>query len=149
MSAPTEAPDRRGAFFWVGLVLGTGVMIYGLKGMIGAEAATQPTNLAKFFIGAGIVHDAVFAPIVVLFGWLTLKVVPPVGRTPVRLALAASIILIVFTWPMVRGWGVRSANDSLLPFNYGRNLVIGLVVIWLVAMAEVARRVYVQRRHQP
>ncbi len=50
---------------------------------------------------------------------------------------------------MVRGWGVREANDSLLPFNYGRNLVIGLAVIWLVALGEVARRMYVQRRHHP
>jgi len=101
------------ASFWIGLAVGTLVMAYGLKGLLGAASATQPSNLGAFFIGAGIVHDAVFAPLVLLVGWLTLRVVPPVARNPVRIALALSVLLVAFTWPLVRRWGARDSNPRL------------------------------------
>lgn len=143
--APHDVP-RRGASFWIGLVLGGGLMAYGIVGLIGAERATQPRNLAAFFLGAGIVHDAVLAPVVVVTGWLIARLLPPWVRAPVWFALAASGILLVFTWPLVRGWGRRSANPSLLPLDYGRNVAIGIAVIWTVALADVVRRVVVHRR---
>jgi hypothetical protein len=139
-------PGRRGASFWIGLLLGGAVMAYGVTGLLDAERATQPRNLAAFFLGAGIVHDAVLAPVVVVIGWLIARVLPPWVRAPVWFALAASGILLVFTWPLVRGWGRRAANPSLLPLDYGRNVAVGLAVIWALALADVVRRVVVHRR---
>jgi hypothetical protein len=126
--------------FWVGLAVGTAVMAYGIVGLLGASAVTRPRNFATWFLGAGIVHDAVFAPLVVLVGWLTLRVVPGIARNPVRVALGFSVLLVAVTWPLVRRWGARSANPSLLPLDYGRNVVVGLVLIWLVTAAVVVIR---------
>ena len=141
-----EVETRRGPSFWIGLVVGAAVMAYGLVGLLGASAATQPRNLGAFFLGAGIVHDAIVAPVVVLVGWLIARVLPPFVRPPVWFALASSGLLVAFTWPLVRGWGRRSANPTLLPLDYGRNVVIGLVVIWVVALADIARRLVIRRR---
>jgi hypothetical protein len=126
--------------FWIGLAIGTVLMVYGAVGLLGASAVTRPRNFATWFLGAGIVHDAVFAPLVVLVGWLTLRLVPRIARNPVRVALGFSVLLVATTWPLVRRWGARSANPSLLPLDYGRNVVLGLVLIWLVTAAIVVIR---------
>lgn len=141
-----EVQTPRGPSFWLGLALGVAVMAYGLVGLLGASAATQPRNLGAFFFGAAIVHDAFVAPVVVLTGWLIARVLPPFVRPPVWFALASSGLLLAFTWPLVRGWGRRSANPSLLPFDYGRNVAIGLAAIWVIALGDVARRILVRRR---
>lgn len=141
-----EVETRRGPSFWIGLVVGGAVMAYGLVGLLGASAATQPRNLGAFFLGAAIVHDAVVAPVVVLVGWLIARLLPPFVRPPVWFALALSGLLVAFTWPLVRAWGRRAANPTLLPLDYGRNVVIALVVIWVVALADIIRRVVVHRR---
>jgi hypothetical protein len=146
MTIHDTSADRRGISFWLGLLAGSGLMAYGIVGMLGASAATQPQNLTGFLLGAAIVHDAVIAPTVIVLGWLVTRVVPPIARVPVWFGLAASGLLIAFTWPLVRGWGRRSANPSLLPFDYGRNVVIGVAVIWVVALAEIVRRLVVHRK---
>lgn len=147
-AAPATAPNRHGTSFWIGLVIGVVVMAYGVKGLLGAADATQPSNLAAFFVGAGIVHDAVFAPIVVLVGWLTRRLVPPVARNPVRIALALSMLLVVFTWPLVRRWGARDSNPSLLPLDYGHNVVVGLTGIWAVTLTVVVARIVLAQRRR-
>jgi hypothetical protein len=146
MSTRDTDDDHRGVAFWIGLVAGGGLMAYGIVGMLGASAATQPDNLAAFLLGAGIVHDAFIAPAVVIVGWLVTRLLPPLARVPVWFALAATGLLVTFTWPLVRAWGRRIANPSLLPYDYGRNVVIGVAVIWAVALAEIVRRVVVARR---
>lgn len=146
MSGIEASDESRGLAFWVGLVAGGALIAYGVVGMLGASATTQPENLVAFLLGAGIVHDALIAPIVVLVGWLVAKALPPVARVPVWFALAASGLLVGFTWPLVRGWGRRAANPSLLPFDYGRNVVVGLVAIWVVAAAAIVVRAVVRRR---
>lgn len=139
MSAP-PTEDHPTRSFWIGLVVGGGIMAYGVVGLFDASPATQPSNLAAFLFGAGIVHDAVLAPVVVLVGWAVARVVPAWARPPVWFALAASGLLTLFSWPLVRGWGRREANPSLLPLDYGRNLVVALLVVWVVALGDVARR---------
>ena len=154
MTAPTEEErddkaDHLGVAFWIGLAVGALVMAYGLKGLLGAASTTQPRNLFTFFIGAGVVHDALFAPLVVVVGWLTARFVPKVARVPVWIALSYSVVLIAFAWPLVRRYGARSTIPSALPLDYGRNLVVSLVVIWVVAIAAAAVLVVRDRRAAP
>jgi len=145
-TSSTSAEDRRGVAFWAGLVAGGALMAYGVVGLLGASAATQPRNLATFLLGAGVAHDAVLAPLVVIVGWLVTRLLPPFARVPVWFALAATGLLVAFTWPLVQGWGRRSANPSLLPYDYGRIVAIGVALIWIVALAVVAGRLLARRR---
>ena len=104
------------------------------------HTATQPDDLVKWLLGAGVVHDAVIAPLVVALTWLTGRAVPVRARAPVRLGLIATAMLTVLTWPLVQGWGRRSANPSALPLDYGRNLVAVLAAIWLGAFFAITVR---------
>jgi Na+/melibiose symporter-like transporter len=139
-----EAP--RTWTFWLGLGLGGALMAYGTAGLLGSSGVSEPGNFVAWFVGAGIVHDAVLAPVVALGGWLTTRLVPDVARNPVRLALALSALLVAITWPLVRRWGAREANPSLLPLDYGRNLVVALAVVWALTATVVAARLVRDRR---
>jgi hypothetical protein len=143
--APLAALGR-GPAFWAGAVVGSGVVAYGIVGLVGAAPATRPGNLLAFLVGSALVHDLVLAPVVVIVGWLIARILPGWARPPVWFALAATGLLVVLTWPLVRRWGERPANPSLLPLDYSRNLVAALVVVWLVAGADLVRRVAARRR---
>ncbi|HEX4822541.1 MAG TPA: hypothetical protein VFV00_20195, partial [Acidimicrobiales bacterium] len=133
-------------WFWAGLVIGIGVIAVGLRGLLHDQAATQPHDLVKWLLGAGVVHDAVLAPLVMAAAWGTGRVVPSRLRTPVRLGLIATAMLTVLVWPLVRGWGRRAANPSALPLDYGRNLVAVLGAVWCVVLLTIAVRVWRARR---
>ncbi|HMC70525.1 MAG TPA: hypothetical protein VKJ07_15320 [Mycobacteriales bacterium] len=140
--AQSPPPNR---WFWAGLVAGLGFIAAGVRGLLHDHAATQPDDLVKWLLGAGVVHDAVIAPLVVALAWLTGRAVPVRARAPVRLGLIATAMLTLLTWPLVQGWGRRTANPSALPLDYGRNLVAVLAAIWLGAFVSITVRM---RRRQ-
>ncbi|MCU1360992.1 MAG: hypothetical protein JWN99_2281 [Ilumatobacteraceae bacterium] len=45
------------------------------------------------------------------------------------------------TWPSPIRWGRRPTNSSTLPLDYGRNLTIVLVAVWVLALVVVVVRV--------
>jgi hypothetical protein len=139
----SHPPDR---WFWLGAAAGLAFIAAGLRGLLHDRAATQPSDLMKWLLGAGIVHDAVIAPIVVLAAWITGRAIPARARTPIRLGLAATALLIVLTWPLVQGWGRRTANPSALPLDYGRNLISTLAVLWAVVIVFAVVRLRSARR---
>jgi hypothetical protein len=132
--------------YWIGAALGSGIIVFGLIGALSHSGATRPTQLVGWAIGAAVFHDALLAPLVVVFGLATARWVPVTVRVPVRVGLALSGLVAAMAWPYVRGYGHRDSNPSALPFHYGRNLAIVVTVIWLtVAAATVAGRL-VRRR---
>ncbi|TDD95894.1 hypothetical protein [Jiangella asiatica] len=128
-----------GPVFWSCLAVGAGVVGYGLTVLWNDRADTHPAELVVWLAGAGVVHDAVIAPAVVLAAWLSGRLAAP-ARTPVRLGLALSAVLTLMFWPVVRGWGRSPSVPSALPLDYGRNLVIVLAAVWAVVGVAVAAR---------
>jgi hypothetical protein len=61
------------------------------------------------------------------------------GR-PVGFAAAMSAILVLFSIPLVRGYGRRVNNSSALPHDYTANLVWILVAIWTATAAVIMSR---------
>jgi len=129
---------RRSRLFWGGLIVGWAMIGYGVRGVFVDSAATRPTDLARWVVGAALVHDALIAPLAFGIGWLVTRALPRRIANPVKAGLGASAVLIVFSWGLVRGYGRRATVPSALPLDYGRNLVLGLAVIWIVVVAVVA-----------
>jgi hypothetical protein len=129
--------------YWIGAALGSGIIAFGLIGALSHSGATRPTQLVTWTIGAAVFHDALLAPLVVVFGLATARWVPVAVRVPVRIGLALSGLVTAMAWPYIRGYGYRASNPSALPFAYGRNLVILLSIIWMsvTAVTVVARLV--------
>ncbi|HEY1279492.1 MAG TPA: hypothetical protein VGF22_07455 [Acidimicrobiales bacterium] len=138
--------ERPGKAFWIGLATGWAVMAFGVAGLIANRADTKPFEVAYRFLELALLHDAVVAPLAFAAGAVATHWLPPIGRGPVRGALALSAIVVVFALPLVQRLGARQ-NSSVLPLAYGPNLAIVLGAIWLATAGIVARRV-VRRRQQ-
>ena len=139
---------RAGPLFWTSAVAGWVVIGFGLRGIFEHSLDTRPANLARFVVGGALLHDLVVAPIVILLGVAVARAVPRRGRAVVQAALVISGIVALFSYPLVRAYGLAVNNPTSLPHNYARNLALVLGVVWAVAAAALLLRLRVRRPSQ-
>lgn len=138
--------ERRSWVFWPLAVAGWLIMAYAVRGIFMHEGETRPVELFKLLIGLDLVHDFILAPVVACAGYLLTRLVPPWGRPPVIGALFVSATVMLFAYPLVRGYGrFAEYNASRLPNNYAHGLLIVLAAIWAVTALFVIIRF---RRHR-
>ena len=135
-SPPVDQPVPA-VWFWLGLAAGWSVMAYGTWGFVSHVA--QPRQTAWWVVGTAVAHDALFAPVVALIGIALIAVLPGWARGPVGFALAASVVVVAFSYPLLRHFGRRVDNPSILPLDYPRNVVMVIGLIWVVALVALAR----------
>ena len=152
MTAPARTHTTRspqaGVSFWIALVIGGGIMAFGIQGVLDNLSASA-TDVAKWVIGADLLHDFVVAPLAVGIGWAVGRVVSMRWRAPIQAGLMATAITVAIGWPGLRGYGRHLVpdNPSVQPLNYATAVgtVIGIiwavVAIWLIARALRSRRV--------
>ena len=136
---------RAGPLFWISAATGWAVMAFGLRGILEHSLDTRPANLARFVVGGALLHDLVVAPLVIIAGVAVARAVPRRGRAVVQAALAISGIVALFSYPLVRAYGLAANNPTSLPHNYTRNLLVVLGVVWAVAATAVLLRCRVKR----
>jgi hypothetical protein len=134
----SAAPRPAGPRFWISAAVGWAVIGWGVVGIFRHSLDTRPANLAKFVVGGALLHDLLVAPVVIVAGVLVARAVPARARGPVQAALAVSGIVALFSWPLVRAYGLAANNPTSLPHNYGRNLVIVLGAVWAVTAVWIA-----------
>ena len=139
-----DAPG--GPAFWIGLAVGGAVMAYAVWGAASAFSGDERRALVTWLLGGAVAHDAVLAPIVTVVGLLLAWLLPRTIKGPVLAALAISAIVVLFSWPALRGYGRREGNLSALPHDYGRNVVIVVALVWVVAALVVVVRSIRARR---
>jgi hypothetical protein len=138
--------DRSGKLrFWLTAAVGWAIIAYGLRGMFHHRIDTRPADLARFTVGGALLHDLIFAPVVLAVGLLIARAVTGRSRAIVQAALFVSGCLALFSYPVVRGFGHAAHNPSSLPHNYTANLAIVIGVVWGTATICA---VGVLRRHR-
>ena len=137
--------DRPGARFWISAAAGWAVIAFGLRGILEHSLDTRPANLARFVVGGALLHDLVVAPLVILLGVLVARAVPRRARAVVQAALVVSGIVALFSYPLVRAYGLAANNPTSLPHNYAANLLVVLGVVWAAAAAILVLRLRVDR----
>ena len=136
MSPPAarELPDtpHHGPVFWCALAIGGGIMAFGVRGVLEQSQATQPAALARWVIGADLVHDLLLAPVAILIGWAVLRVTPRRWRAPVRFGLVTTGITALVGWAPLRGYGraVVPDNPTVQPLDYTTALLTVFALIW-------------------
>ena len=131
---------RAGPLFWASAAVGWGVIGFGLWGIFSNSLDTRPANLARFVVGGALLHDLLVAPVVIVLGVLLARTVPGRARATVQAALVISAVLALFSYPLVRAYGLAANNPTSLPHNYALNLTIVLGLVWAVAAAVVFMR---------
>lgn len=146
MSTPTGHDVRRaGPLFWTSAVAGWIVIGVGLRGIFEHSIDTRPASLARFVVGGALLHDLVVAPLVILAGVAVARAVPGRGRAAVQGALVVTGVVALFSYPLVRAYGLAANNPTSLPHNYTANLLIVLGAVWAVAALAVLVRLRSRR----
>ena len=140
MSPTTLEPGRddehrAGPLFWISAAVGWAVIAWGLRGIFEHSLDTRPANLARFVVGGALLHDLIIAPLIIGAGVLLARAVPGRARAVVQGALAVSGIVALFSYPLVRGFGLAANNPTSLPHNYAAGLLVVLGGVWAVAAA--------------
>ena len=137
-----ERPLERGAraLFWISAAFGWVIIGVGLRGVFMHSLDTRPSNLAKFVVGGALLHDLLIAPVLIAVGVVVARAVPGRARATVQGALVVTAILALFSYPLVRAYGLATQNPTSVPHNYTLNLIIVLGVVWAVAAVLVLRR---------
>ncbi len=133
MTDPSDAPREHGPAFWIAFVVGSGIMAFGVRGMLTNAAAADPATVFGWIVGGDLLHDFFLVPLVLITGAVLVRIVPEPWRTPVRAGLISSALLVAIAWPALRGYGrVRVPdNHSVQPLDYGTAVFTVLAVVWL------------------
>ncbi len=115
-------------------------MAFGIWGFIDDASATHPHRTVWWILGSAVAHDALVAPVVTLVGLALAALLPRGVRGPVAAGVAATGVVLAFSYPLLRHFGRRADNPSLLPLDYARNVALVLMVVWVVVAAVVVRR---------
>ena len=137
---------RPGPVFWASAAAGWAVIGFGLRGIFQHSLDTRPANLATFVVGGALIHDLVVAPLVIVAGVAVARAVPGRARSAVQAALVVTAVVALFSYPLVRAYGLAAHNPTSLPHNYATNLLVVLGVVWAAVATAVVLRL---RRSAP
>ncbi|MBA2558319.1 MAG: hypothetical protein H0V07_00215 [Propionibacteriales bacterium] len=130
--------------------LGAGALVYGgwLTWGLGAGSWLA---LAKWLAGGVIAHDLLLAPIVVVLGVVTVRLVPAYARAPVAVAAIIWGTLTVVAIPVLGGFGADPTLPSLLdrPYLSSWLILTALMVVGVAAASLVRRRAATSPRGAP
>ena len=110
------------------------MLLFGIWGVFANSGQTKPFELARWVVALDLAHDLVAAPLIITTAWLVGRLAPSALRAPLRWALGSSAVLVVYSWPFLRGYGRNPTVASLLNRNYAEGLALYLVAVWVVAI---------------
>jgi hypothetical protein len=128
VSEATE--DRPGLGFWIGFALGTPVMIYGAYELVQQVGWPRAFDVATWLGGGLLLHDLVLAPIVLVLVWAIGRIASPAARTPLRVGVLGSGLILAVAWPALRGYGDRPDNPTVHPLDSGSAVLTALALLW-------------------
>jgi len=121
-------------------VVGWVVIGVGIWGLFSHRLDTRPANLARFVVGGALLHDLVIAPVVLVAAVALTRLLPGRARATVTAALVITGVLALFSYPLVRAYGLATHNPTSLPHDYALNLTIVVGVVWAVAAGALIVR---------
>ena len=118
---------------WLFVLPGLGAVGYGVHGLLTAGSRVPLGSWLTWFVGGALLADLVIVPIWMGLGWLAARVLPAAARPAAVVGVAVAGLLSLIALPFVLGVGADPANPSLLPRDYGRNLLLVDVGVLVVA----------------
>ena len=128
------------------ITVGTVTMGYALLGAA-TDPGLKPGGVVLFLAAVLVAHDAVLLPVTIAAGAFLGRFAPSWARPNVRVAAIVSLAVGVVALPLVLGYGRAADSPSVLPLDYGRGLLLILVLTWAaVLVPAVLTRYRTHRR---
>ena len=133
------------------IALGIALLIVGALVLLATVEPTNYLGIAIWFLGALIIHDGILGPVV--FG-VSVVMRKSSRRIPfgvlliIQGALVIGALFTAIVVPEILKQGIGTANPTLLPLEYGRNLVVFYVALAVVTAAAIAVYMGMRRRKQ-
>jgi hypothetical protein len=125
------------------VAVGTGVLVtaYGVKLLLDLGWANTRSTLV-WLVGGVVLHDGVFAPLVVVIALLAVRLVPRDRLAPWVVGLVILVPVTLLGVPELGRFGARADNATLLDRHYwlGWSLMVTLVVVGVIVGAVATRR---------
>lgn len=137
---------------WRYALVALGIALLGLGGVV-LLIQVDPARyfgIAAWFLGALIIHDGIIAFVVFGVGLLmrrASKKIPFGVLVIVQGALVLGALMTAIVLPEILKKNIGSANPTILPLQYGPNLLVFYAVLFVVTGAAIA--LYLRFRHRP
>lgn len=127
-----------------------GIALLGLGGFyfLTDVSAAQYPGVLLWLAGALIIHDGIGAMAVFAVSVVARRALPFAVLVVVQAALAVTVIVTVLVVPEIVKRALGTANPSILPLDYLRNLLLFYVAIFVVTGVVVAVLTIRRRRAQ-
>jgi hypothetical protein len=132
------------------VLLGVAAIGYGALGVLRTASDSSPVRWTTDLVGASLVHDLLFVPLVLLLVVAGRRWLPASWRGPAAVLLVVGGSLVLVAVPVLGRPGARADNPTLLPRDYpaGLALAVGAVALSVV-LGTLALRTVRRRRRQP
>ena len=115
-------------------LFGVVVMAYGAWGLFLSPHVPHHANLPVWLAASVLAHDIALAPVVFGLCWAGTRLLPARARPWAAGALLSGGAVLVVGLPAVVRRG-RDSNPTVLPLDYGRNILLVLLVVTTAAIA--------------
>lgn len=124
-----------------GLLLATG-LIMGLWGLwlMRDFSFEQLRSAGLWLIGGIVFHDAILAPIVVLYGFVHFKTIPGYARKPATIGLILWGTISAAVFNVLSGQGGKPDNDTVINRPYLTSWLVLTVILALVVAVNIMLR---------
>jgi hypothetical protein len=124
----------------VALVAGVLAAAYGVRLLLGLGWANTRSTLV-WLVGGVVLHDGVFAPLVIVVALVAVRLVPRDRLAPWVVGLVILVPVTLLGIPELGRFGARSDRPTLLdrPYWLGWSVMVTLVVVGVI-VGTVARR---------
>ena len=127
------------------MLAGCAVMAYGGWGLLLAHQVGHSANLLLWLAASLLGHDAVLAPVAFALCWAGTRLLPARARPWAAGVLVSGGAVLMIGLPTLL-WAGHDPNPTVLPLDYGRNILLVLLLVTGVAIAAPARPSPCERR---
>jgi hypothetical protein len=131
----------RGALMLIGLASAA----YGGWLLLGLDAG-QLTSAGTWLAGGVLLHDAVFAAVILAATWLGARALPKSARPPFTVALIVLVPVTLLSIPVLGRYGARADNPTLLDRPYWTGWLILTALVLSGALIVTLLRAGKRRR---
>lgn len=138
--------SRHGPLFFTGLVVGWGIIAFGVRGLLGDQATDRVVNWAVYLVGLDLLHDAVVAPAALLVGAAVARALPRSWRAPVQAGLFASAVVLLLAAAPLADTAEPVGNPTIQPLDYGTATLTALGISWAAVVGVTLAHRWWRRR---